>query len=129
MCTLRSVCGLDTNYASTKKKNKNGKFEAQKSIREVTGNSKNKISIFHFVEDENERERWVNTICQVNVNLKVANETIICEKHLPKLFLEDKGFWEILPKDSTIILGRHTEKPGSQQTSGDENNQTSLQQC
>ena len=81
-----------------KKELKNEKFEAE--IIEVDGgNNKNTISVFRFPKDENERERWVKIIRQVIANLKVTNETVICEKHWPKSFEKIKVFTKYWPKN------------------------------
>lgn len=67
---LKTLCQHNTDYALAKKKKKNEKIF-------FSDTNKNKISLYFFLKYENERERWVNFICKINVNLEVTNEMVV----------------------------------------------------
>lgn len=73
---LKALCQHNTDYALAKKKKKNAKIYAT-FFGDFSDNNKNKISLYFFLKYENERERWVNFICKINVNLEVTNEMVV----------------------------------------------------
>jgi hypothetical protein len=43
-----------------------------------------KVSVFRFPSDPDERKKWIEVVKKVNANLTVSNNTVVCEAHWPK---------------------------------------------
>ena len=72
------VYGCPTNYTSEKMKRKTDTNQLG------SGESKPKVSVYRLPKTEEERERWIKVI--PNANLKVMNDTVICNLHWPHDF-------------------------------------------
>ena len=92
------VYGCDTNYASAKKRKKEHNHEGENCDINI---SESKIAVYRFPKDEDERERWVKVI--PNANLKVTNDTVICEEHWPKCFEKIKVYGKYRPKNAPSV--------------------------
>ena len=53
-----------------------------------------KIPVFRFPTDEEERKKWLEICSRVRADLKVSSETVICELHWPKDYqkIRKKGY-------------------------------------
>ena len=40
-------------------------------------------TVYRFPTDKDERQRWIDVVGKINANLKVTNETVVCELHWP----------------------------------------------
>ena len=60
-----------------------------------------KISVYRFPKDQDERERWRKSI--PNANLKVTDNTVICQKHWPSDFETIAVHGKIRPKNPPSV--------------------------
>ena len=89
------VYGCNTNYASNKRKKiENYNHEAQED-------SEKKIAVYRFPKDENERERWCKAV--PNADLKVTDNTVICEEHWPEHFEKISFYGKLRPKNPPSV--------------------------
>ena len=56
----------------------------------------NKIAVYRFVKNKDEKEQWIKSV--PNANLNVTNNTVICQQHWPSNFDTIEVHGKIRPK-------------------------------
>ena len=61
----------------------------------------NKIPVYHFLKNEDEREQWIKSV--PNTNLNVNNNTVIFQQHWPSNFDTIEVHGKIYPKNPPSV--------------------------